>query len=73
MKVRILLKMSTNSDEDHPDFFEGIVIQDLKRAFKTPEFRPKALVFCILIDFWLGTVIFGPLIFMVFRGSWQVG
>ena len=70
---QILLMMLTNSEVKNVDFFEEIIIQDLKRAFGTEKFKPKALIFCILVDFWLGTLIFGPLIFMVFRGSWQVG
>jgi hypothetical protein len=54
------------------DRLEEIITDDLKRVYRTEYFQPKALLFCIGVDFWLGTLIFGPLIFIAFRGSWQV-
>lgn len=61
--------MATKKDDY--DENELIIIEDLKRVFKRDVFKPRGLFFCLIIDFWLGTLIFGPLIFITFRGSWQ--
>ena len=61
-------------EEGDPEYdgFELIIIEDLKRVFKKDVFRPRALFFCLFVDYWLGFLVFGPLIFITFRGSWQI-
>ena len=54
------------------DYFERIVTEDLKRVFDIPSLKPRALFLCMIVDFWLGQLIFSPLIIAVFRGSWNV-
>ena len=57
---------------DPSDKLHRIIVDDVHRFFDTPNIKPRALLFCLFVDFWLGTLFFGPLIFMAFRGSWQV-
>ena len=54
------------------DYLEKIIIEDLQRTCGTSYFKPKALFLCLMVDYWLGQLIFGPLVIAVFRGSTRV-
>jgi hypothetical protein len=44
----------------------------MERVFKQESIQPRALLVCLFLDFALSTVVFGPIIIITFRGSWQV-
>jgi len=49
-----------------------LVIQDMKRAFDADAVEPRALMLCLLADFWLSQLLLGPLIIITYRGAWMV-
>lgn len=49
-----------------------LVVADLRRAFDARSFEPRALMFCLLADFWLSQLVLGPIIILTYRGAWMV-
>ena len=48
------------SPSEMADYFEQIVLQDLRRVFGP--IRTRCLFLCLVLDFWLNLFVFTPLI-----------
>ena len=54
-----------------PILLKSVIKEELRRNFGTKSYPPIHFFYYLMLDFWMGAIVFYPLIIACFRGTWQ--